>query len=127
MKITYEQLYRSFPIFKHLLDENLPIRTTRKLQGLVESINPHLQQIEATQSALMEKYSNETDDGVFEIAPENREQFIKELDKYLQYEIVITWELMAIEELGEHMSISIKGLKTISYLLKDYEDVAVIG
>ncbi len=127
MKITYEQLYRSFPIFKHLLDEQLPIRITRKLQGFVESINPHLQQIEATQAELMQKYGEETNEGVFEIAPENREKFIKELDKYLQYEIIVSWEKVAIDELGDRVSISIKELKTISYLLKDYEDVAVIG
>ena len=127
MKITYEQLYRSFPVFKHLLDENLPIRTTRKLQGFVESVNPHLQQIESTQSELLEKYSHETDEGVFEIAPENREKFIKELEKYLNYEITVSWIPIALDELGESVSISIKGLKTISYLFKDYEDVAVIG
>ena len=127
MKITYEQLYRSFPVFKHLLDENLPINMTRKLQGLVESVNPHLQQIEATQTELMEKYSHETDEGVFEIPTENRERFLKELEKYLDYEIVVTWEPININDLGEHLSISIKALKTISYLFKDYEDVAVIG
>ena len=127
MKITYEQLYRSFPVFKHLLDENLPIMMTRKLQGLVESVNPHLQQIEATQSELMEKYSHETDEGVFEIPTENRERFLKELEKYLDYEIVVTWEPININDLGEHLSISIKSLKTISYLFKDYQDVAVIG
>jgi len=127
MKITYEQLYRSFPVFKHLLDENLPITMTRKLQGLVESVNPHLQQIEATQSELMEKYSHETDEGIFEIPTENRERFLKELEKYLDYEIVVTWEPINISDLGEHLSISIKSLKTISYLFKDYQDVAVIG
>ena len=99
----------------------------QKLQGLVESVNPHLQQIEATQSELMEKYSHETKEGIFEIPTENRERFLKELEKYLDYEIVVTWEPINISDLGEHLSISIKSLKTISYLFKDYQDVAVIG
>ena len=127
MKITYEQLYRSYPVLNHLLNENLPINTTRKFAGLVASVNPHLEQIEANQNELLQKYSEETEDGVFEIIPEKRQKFIKELEKYLQYEIIISWNPMDIAELGESVSISVKGLKTISYLLKDYEDVAVIG
>jgi len=127
MKITYEQLYRSYPVLNHLLNENLPIKTTRRLAGLVSSVNPHLEQIEKTQNELLEKYSEETEEGVFEIIPEKRKDFIKELEKYLQYEIIISWEPMDISLLGESVSISVKGLKTISYLLKDYEDVAVIG
>jgi hypothetical protein len=105
----------------------LPIKTTRRLAGLVSSVNPHLEQIEKTQNELLEKYSEETEEGVFEIIPEKRKDFIKELEKYLQYEIIISWEPMDISLLGESVSISVKGLKTISYLLKDYEDVAVIG
>jgi len=127
MKITYEQLYRSYPVLNHLLNENLPINTTRRLAGLITSVNPHLEQIEKTQNELLEKYSEETEEGVFEIVPEKRQEFIKVLEKYLQYEIIITWELMDISALGESVSISVKGLETISYLLKDYEDVAVIG
>jgi len=126
MKITYEQLYRSYPVIKHLLDEPLPIATTRKLAGLVESLNPHLLQIEATQNELLEKYSEETEEGVFEIIPEKRGRFIKELEKYLQYEFVINWDPIALSLLGEQITISVKGLKTISYLIEDYEDVAVI-
>ena len=127
MKITYEQLYRSYPVLDHLMNENLPINTTRKLAGLITSVNPHLEQIEATQNELLEKYSEETEDGVFEIVPEKRQQFIKELEKYLQYDIIISWEPIEISELGEMVSVSVKGLETISYLLKNYEDVAVIG
>ncbi len=127
MKITYEQLYRSYPVLNHLLNENLPIKTTRRLAGLVSSVNPHLEQIEKTQNELLEKYSEETEEGLFEIIPEKRKNFIKELEKYLQYEIIISWEPMDISLLGESVSISVKGLETISYLLKDYEDVAVIG
>ena len=127
MKITYEQLYRSYPVINHLMNENLPINTTRRLAGLITSLNPHLEQIEKNQNELLKKYSEESEDGVFEIIPEKREAFIKELEKYLQYEIIISWEPMDISALGESVSISVKGLKTISYLLKDYEDVAVIG
>ena len=109
------------------MNENLPINTTRRLAGLITSLNPHLEQIEKNQNELLKKYSEESEDGVFEIIPEKRESFIKELEKYLQYEIIISWEPMDISALGESVSISVKGLKTISYLLKDYEDVAVIG
>ena len=91
MKITYEQLYRSYPVLNHLLNENLPIKTTRRLAGLVSSVNPHLEQIEKTQNELLEKYSEETEEGVFEIIPEKRKDFIKELEKYL-YKVIETEE-----------------------------------
>tara|TARA_Y100000593_G_scaffold90859_1_gene178229 strand:- start:1748 stop:2125 length:378 start_codon:yes stop_codon:yes gene_type:complete len=125
MKITYEQLYRSYPVFKHLLDEPLPIGTARKIKGLVDSLNPHLEQIEATQNELIKKYGKETPEG-YEILPEKRDSFVEELEKYLQYEILIHWEPISLSSLGEQISISIKGLATISYLLEDYEDMAVI-
>ena len=124
MKITYEQLYRSFPVFKHLLDQPLPIKTSRKLKGLVDSVNPHLEQIELNQNQLIEKFGEETDQG-FEILPENREKFIEALEKYLQYEIIISWTPIKLDSLGD-ISISVKGLQTISYLLEDYEDMALI-
>ena len=124
MKITYEQLYRSFPVFKHLLDQPLPIKTSRKLKGLVDSVNPHLEQIELNQNQLIEKFGEETDQG-FEILPENREKFIEALEKYLQYEIIISWTPIKLDSLGD-ISISVKGLQTISYLLEDYQDMAII-
>ena len=125
MKITYEQLYRSFPVFKHLLDEPLPIKTSRRLKGLVDSLNPHLEQIELTQNQLIEKYGEETETG-WEIVPEKRDDFIKSLEKYLQYEILVEWEPIKLSSLGDQISISVKGLETISYLLEDYEDMALI-
>ena len=80
MKITYEQLYRSYPVFNHLLDQPLPIKTSLKFQELVESVNPYLLQIENIQNKLIEKYSEKTkEDGVVQIIEEKREDFIKEL------------------------------------------------
>ena len=76
--------------FFTLLDQPLPIKTSRKLKGLVDSVNPHLEQIELNQNQLIEKFGEETDQG-FEILPENREKFIEALEKYLQYEIIISW------------------------------------
>ena len=127
MKITYEQLYRSYPIFKHLLDEPLPISTSLKFKKLVDSLNPHLEQIDATQNELIEKYSEElSEEGVVEIPKENRKKFMKELEKYLKYEIIINWDKIKLAQLGDQVSISVKGLETISYLLEDYDNVAVL-
>ncbi len=126
MKITYEQLYRSYPVFKHLLDEPLPIRTSRRLKGLVDRLNPHLEQIENVQTELIRKYSEETEDGVFEILPEKRDEFIGELEKYLQHDIEVVWDPINISDLGEDITISVKGMEAISYLIHDYENMAVI-
>ena len=126
MKITYEQLYRSYPVFNQLMDEALPINTTRKFKMFIESVNPHLEQIESVQNELLKKYSDETEKDVFEIVPENRPKFLKELQKYLQFEIEVAWDKIGIDELGEKVNISIKDLETISYLLKNYQNVAVM-
>tara|TARA_R100000152_G_C6762201_1_gene186418 strand:+ start:1154 stop:1534 length:381 start_codon:yes stop_codon:yes gene_type:complete len=126
MKITYEQLYRSYPVFNQLMNEALPINTTRKFKMFIESVNPHLEQIESVQNELLKKYSDETEKDVFEIVPENRPKFVKELQKYLQFEIEVAWDKIGIDELGEKVNISIKDLETISYLLKNYQNVAVM-
>tara|TARA_Y100001973_G_C5193358_1_gene332462 strand:+ start:429 stop:812 length:384 start_codon:yes stop_codon:yes gene_type:complete len=127
MKITYEQLYRSYPVFKHLLDEPLPIATSLKIKRLVDSLNPHLEQIEATQNELIEKYSEDAqEEGMVEIPKENREKFMEELEKYLEYEIFINWDKLKLAQLGDQFTISVKGLETISYLLEDYDNVAVV-
>ena len=126
MKITYEQLYRSYPVFNQLMNEALPINTTRKFKMFIESVNPHLEQIESVQNELLKKYSDETEKDVFEIVPENRTKFVKELQKYLQFEIEVAWDKIGIDELGEKVNISIKDLETISYLLKNYQNVAVM-
>ena len=126
MEITYEQLYRSYPVFNQLMDEALPINTTRKFKMFIESVNPHLEQIESVQNELLKKYSDETEKDVFEIVPENRPKFLKELQKYLQFEIEVAWDKIGIDELGEKVNISIKDLETISYLLKNYQNVAVM-
>ena len=126
MKITYEQIYRSYPVFKHLLDEPLPIRTSRRLKGLVDRLNPHLEQIEKVQTELIGKYSEETEDGVFEILPEKRDEFIGELEKYLQHDIEVVWDPINISDLGEDITISVKGMEAFSYLIHDFEIMAVI-
>ena len=127
MKITYEQLYRSYPVFNHLLDQPLPIKTSLKFQELVESVNPYLLQIENIQNKLIEKYSEKTkEDGVVQIIEEKREDFIKELEESLDEDIDINWESIKLDELGEDISISIRGLETISYLIEDYEKLAIV-
>ena len=51
---------------------------------------------------------------------------MKELEKYLKYEIIINWDKIKLAQLGDQVSISVKGLETISYLLEDYDNVAVL-
>jgi|TARA_B110000196_G_scaffold287272_1_gene271494 hypothetical protein len=127
MKITYEQLYMSYPVFNHLLDQSLPIKTSLRFQELVESVNPYLLEIENIQNKLIKKYSEKTkDDDVVQIIEEKREDFLKELTKALDKDIDINWESIKLDELGEHISISVRGLETISYLIEDYEKVAIV-
>jgi|SaaInlV_130m_DNA_2_1039683.scaffolds.fasta_scaffold57605_2 hypothetical protein len=128
MKITYEQLYRSYPVFNHLLDQPLPIQTSLKFQDLLESVNPHLKQIENIQNELIDKYAEDSDEeGVVEVPENKREEFIKELEKSLQNEIIISWDTIKLQDLGEQVNISVRGLETISYLLEDYSKMAVIS
>ena len=126
MKISYEQLYRSYPTFKHLLDEPLPIKISLKLQEFMEDINPHLKQIENIQNELIEKYGEEIEAGVVEVPEDKRNKFIKELEKSLEPEITIQWEKIKLDDLGDNIKISVRGLDTISYLLEDYSEMAII-
>ena len=127
MKITYEQLYMSYPIFNHLLNESLPIKTSLKFQELVESINPYLLEIENIQNGLIEKYSEKTkEEGVVQIIEEKRDVFLKELEEALDKDIELKWESIKLDELGEDISISVRGLETISYLIEDYEKLAIV-
>tara|TARA_Y100000310_G_scaffold341678_1_gene441623 strand:- start:1124 stop:1504 length:381 start_codon:yes stop_codon:yes gene_type:complete len=125
MKISYEQLYRSYPTFKHLLKEPLPIQTTLKIKTFLEEVNPHLQQIEHIQTDLLRKYTKETSEGVFEMTNENKKEFIAELQTSLTPEITVEWNTIKISDLGSTIKISAAGLKDISYLLEDYEVEAV--
>tara|TARA_Y100000310_G_scaffold344041_1_gene454715 strand:+ start:2377 stop:2760 length:384 start_codon:yes stop_codon:yes gene_type:complete len=127
MKITYEQLYMSYPIFNHLLNESLPIKTSLKFQELVESVNPYLLEIENIQNGLIEKYSEKTkEEGVVQIIEEKRDVFLKELEEALDKDIELKWESIKLDELGEDISISVRGLETISYLIEDYEKLAIV-
>ncbi len=127
MKITYEQLYRSYPVFKHMLDQSLPINTALKFQNLMENINTHLKEIENIQSELILKYGEDgEDDNSVEIPEDKRDEFLKELKNSLKKEIVITWDLLKLEQLGEHLAISIRDLDNISYLLEDYQSMAIL-
>lgn len=125
MKITYEQLYRSYPTFKHLLNEPLPIQTTLKFKSFLQDVNPHLEQIERIQTELLKTYSEETDEGVFEMSNDNKKKFVEDLQKALTPEIIVSWDKIKISSLGENITISATGLKDISYLLEDYEVEAV--
>jgi len=126
MKLTYEQLYRAYPTFKHLLKEPLPIQTTLRFKSLLEDINPHLKQIERIQTELIEKYSTETSEGVFEMSNDNKQKFILELQQSLTPEIIVKWDKIKLSELGLDVKISASGLKDIECLLEDYEVEAVI-
>jgi len=123
MKITYEKLYRSYPVFKNLLDQALPIKTTIEIKKFIDQVNPHLLQIENIQNELLENYSSKTEDGVFEMDNEQKKQFVEMLQTALSPEITVTFEKLKISALGEHCSISAKDLDEISYLLDDYTEV----
>jgi hypothetical protein len=123
MKITYEKIYRSYPVFKHLLEQSLPINTTIRIKKFIEQLNPHLLQIENIQNELLENYSSKTEDGVFEMDNEEKKHFIEMLQTALTPEITVSFEKLKISDLGTKCSISAKDLEEISYLLDDYDEV----
>lgn len=123
MKITYETIYRSYPVFKHLLEQSLPIQTTIKIKKFIEQINPHLIQIENIQNELLENYSSKTEDGVYEMDNTEKKHFIEMLQTALTPEIVVNFDKISIGDLGDKCSISAKNLEEISYLLDDYQEV----
>ena len=110
-----------------MLDQSLPINTALKFQNLLESVNPHLKKIENIQSKLISKYGEDGEDGSSVEIPEGkRDEFLKELEGSLKSKITVTWDLLKIEQLGENLAISIRDLDTISYLLEDYNSMAIL-
>jgi hypothetical protein len=107
------------------LNEPLPIQTTLKFKSFLQDVNPHLEQIERIQTELLKTYSEETDEGVFEMSNDNKKKFVEDLQKALTPEIIVSWDKIKISSLGENITISATGLKDISYLLEDYEVEAV--
>ncbi len=124
MKITLEQLYRSYSVFDFLLEQRLPISLNLKFRNLVQQIAPFLVEIENTQASLVEQMGFEQDeDGSYEVSEEQHVEFLGRLQHLLQDTVDLTWEPLSIQEISD-TQLSMKELEAISFLFHDIDEMS---
>ena len=124
MKITLEQLYRSYSVFDTLLEQRLPISLNLKFRNLVQQITPHLHEIENIQASLVNEMGYEQDeDGSYVVEEEEHVDFLEKLQYRLQETVDLTWEMLSVQEILE-TQLSMKELEAISFLFHDIDEMS---
>ena len=124
MKITLEELYRSYSVFDTLLEQRLPLPLNLKFRNLVKQISPSLTQIESIQTDLIEELGYEQDDdGSYLVEEDEHDEFLSKLEDRLQDEVDINWEPLSVMEIAD-TRLSMKELESISFLFYDIDEVS---
>ena len=124
MKITLEELYRSYSVFDTLLEQRLPLPLNLKFRNLVKQISPSLTQIESIQADLIEELGYEQDDdGSYLVEEDEHDEFLSKLEDRLQDEVDINWEPLSVMEIAD-TRLSMKELEAISFLFHDIDEVS---
>jgi len=124
MKITLEELYRSYSVFDTLLEQRLPLPLNLKFRNLVQQISPSLTHIESIQADLIEELGYEQDDdGSYLVEEHEHDEFLSKLEGKLQDEVEINWEPLSVMEIAD-TRLSMKELEAISFLFHDIDEVS---
>ena len=124
MKITLEELYRSYSVFDSLLEQRLPLPLNLKFRNLVQQISPSLTHIESIQANLIEELGYEQDDdGSYLVEEHEHDEFLSKLEGKLQDEVEINWEPLSVMEIAD-TRLSMKELEAISFLFHDIDEVS---
>ena len=124
MKITLEELYRSYSVFDTLLEQRLPLPLNLKFRNLVKQISPSLTQSESIQADLIEELGYEQDDdGSYLVEEDEHDEFLSKLEDRLQDEVDINWEPLSVMEIAD-TRLSMKELESISFLFYDIDEVS---
>ena len=124
MKITLEELYRSYSVFDSLLEQRLPLPLNLKFRNLVQQISPSLTHIESIQADLIEELGYEQDDdGSYLVEEHEHDEFLSKLEDKLQDEVEINWEPLSVMEIAD-TRLSMKELEAISFLFHDIDEVS---
>ena len=124
MKITLEELYRSYSVFDTLLEQRLPLPLNLKFRNLVQQISPSLTQIESIQANLIEELGYEQDDdGSYLVEEHEHDEFLSKLEDKLQDEVEIDWKPLSVMEIAD-TKLSMKELEAISFLFYDIDEIS---
>ena len=124
MKITLEELYRSYSVFDTLLEQRLPLPLNLKFRNLVQQISPSLTQIESIQADLIEELGYEQDDdGSYLVEEHEHDEFLSKLEDKLQDEVEIDWKPLSVMEIAD-TKLSMKELEAISFLFYDIDEIS---
>ena len=124
MKITLEQLYRSYSVFDTLLEQRLPIALNLKFRNLVKQISPHLLSIENIQASLVNQMGFERDEsGSYVVEQKEHDLFLSDLQNLLGEEVELNWEPLSVQEILD-TQLSMKELEAISFLFNDIDEMS---
>jgi len=130
MKLKNSTVADSVPAINELLKLTLPVKTAFKvvkvaksLQGVLDSYNVVLKQLQEKHSTKKEDGSMETTDvgGVQRIVFENPEDFAKEYLELLEQETEVEFKKIPVDDLGD-ASVAPATLLNLSWLIDGLED-----
>lgn len=100
-----------------------PVRaaTGFKLKDIVKQVNANLENYNETRLALCEKYGVANGDN-YDIAPENQEEFTKEITELVETEVNINFETISPFSLGD-AQVSATDLEVLDWLFNKPEPV----
>ena len=97
MKLTDGTINNAFPALCKLAKLDVKAAEAVRLARLLGKIETELKPLEGAQRKLFEKYGEKTEDGRYEIKPENREAFSKEGKELFETEIDIDTDRIEIK------------------------------
>lgn len=134
--VTLEQLIESAGAASQLLSKSIPIRTAFQLSKIAKASNVELEQYNASQNTLSERYANKDEDGKairlavdggpyvegqsfrYDIPADKLEGFGKEMKELQSIEVEIPGQQIKVSELGD-ISIEPGLLMKLEWLITD--------
>lgn len=114
MKVRLIDIYSSVSVLNKLIDEPLPTKISFKLMKLLNALNAEVKLVEDQRLKLVKQYSVDGSS----VSDENKDAFLKEFTTFLEDEVEISWEPVAIDVLGD-LKLSVVELAKIQYLFSE--------
>lgn len=120
MKLKLIVIKNLEPVLAKMAKQDVDIKAAYKLSKIFKVLGEELKLIEEFRLKLVKKYAGEEqpDPKNIEVLPENKEQFIKEYEEFLQQETDVSFEKLSLSEL-EGISITPFEGMVLSEILKD--------
>ena len=106
MKLNYAQIFQAAPILTKLIDTPFPVRISFSITGLIDALNPHLQDIDQYKTNL----SSMTKDGQEE---EVNKQFIEYLNTTY---VEVAFDGIPLNGLGDELKLTVREVSNLRFV-----------